>query len=166
MRKIPVWISAALVGILFMSAGARAQDVLDRDSWNVNEGAWDNDDNWVDDLDELSTTPTLDNDRWALVDRGVATVSGDHKTSGLTIGNGTVEIVAGASLEVALQDGAFSIGQTQINRGGTLRILGDGSYKGLGGNIVGTIELGQSASFELSGDAILQGTYNIEVTSP
>ena len=92
MKTVFWWGSVVLVCICMLPSAVHAQNLLDRDSWNVAAGDWGDDDNWVDDLDELSGVPTTQDDRWALVDGGVATVTGDHSTSGLTIGNsGTVD---------------------------------------------------------------------------
>ena len=163
-RRKAWWYYAACICVSAVAAICSAQDAEDRDTWNVNEGDWGNDDNWVDLDNALSLTPTFQDDRWALIPSGTATVSGDHKTSGLTISGGTVVVTAGSSLEVDREADYFSVGQSNIDPGGSLLIEGDGSYKGLDGRIRGTVEMGPAGTFELSGDATLDGTYNFTIS--
>lgn len=166
MSRVLLWGVAMLAVASSIPSAAHAQDPLDRDSWNVATGDWGNDDNWVDDLGELSGTPLTDDDRWALVGMGVATVSGDHSTAGLTIGNGAmVQLASGGSLEVALPDFPNSVGQTLVDSRAVLQIDDGGSYKGLSANIPGTLNLSQGGSFELSDNLAMTGTFNFGVNA-
>ena len=163
MRTTMAWCAVVVLGSCILSGTTYAQNTLDRDEWVAPSGDWSDDDNWIDDTGLPSGAPTTDDDRWALVGSGTALVSGSHQTSGLTVsGSGIVEIQPGASLEVALTDGAFSVGQTQISGRGTLRVLGDGSYKGLDASASGIIELSQASTLEFSGDADFLGTLSFE----
>jgi|GEM_PF-5843315 len=84
MRSSTRWLLAVVVLAIAATRG-HAQNTLDRDEWLVAEGDWGNDDNWIDDTGQPSSTPTFDDDRWALISSGVATVSDDNRTSGLTV---------------------------------------------------------------------------------
>ena len=67
-------------------------------------------------------------------------------------------------MEIALVNDPNSVGQTQIDGRGTLRIQNGGSYTGLSANVLGNLEVAQGGAFQLSGDAFLDGTYTFEVT--
>ena len=166
MKTILTGVVVAVIGSFMLPSFAAAQDPLDRDSWNVQSGDWGNDDNWVDDLGELSGVPTTDGDRWALVGGGTATVSDAYSTAGLTIASGgTVDIVSGGSLQVALPDFANSVGQTDVAAGGTLNVASGASFSGLDGTLAGDVNLSQGGTLEFSSDVTITGNIHLEVNS-
>ena len=163
MRTV-TWLAVALVGALAVPIAAWGQDLADAATWNVESGDWDNDDNWVDQNGEIIGTPTAQADLWALVGGGIATVDGGHEVGGLTIqSTGGVELQAGSSLEVSTDPGAFSVGQTQVDRRGTLRLMGDASFQGLSANIDGDLILDRQSNFQLSEGLTFTGTLEFPV---
>ncbi len=163
--KIIRYISA--VACLLVAAPVWAQlDVdLDRDDWNVAEGSWSDDDNWVDAESNPSGAPALEFERWAMIDnRGTAIVDDTVDTGALNIQSGAVDIRQGGSLTVASTD--FTSGTTSIGRRSNLLLSGDGAFAGEALISEGTIGLGgPDISLGLSGDLNVSGDLQLGITA-
>lgn len=137
-------------------ATAQLNDVLDRDAWNVDEGDFANDDNWVDSADLLSGVPTIEFGRWAhIANRGTAFLESESDTGALNLASGTVDIREGGALKVEPTD--FTDGVTTLGRRGTLRLSGNGAFNGTDVVNDGTIDLGAGSGFALTGNLTHNG---------
>ena len=166
LRSHRLFFAAAGLSILF-SLPLAAQDPVDRDSWNVAEGSWGDEANWIDSEGFESAPPTVDSDRWAqIANGGTAIIEEETDTSGLSLTNGLIDIRNGGSLTIDLIDDPFSVGQGEIGPSGAIRLSGDASFKGLNVNSRGTIEmLGPSTGVETEGDFSQRGTLGITIGS-
>lgn len=157
----------AIVGmsLLLLAGTAWGQDAEDRDTWAGGEELWTNDDNWVDAGGQVSGAPSpVDADRWAQVNDGTVLVDGNVGTSGLTVNGGIVQISDGSSLTIDVVENAFSVGQTEIGGGGTIRLVGDSKLTGLDVNNRGELEFASpNAAVETKGDFSTSGTLQLNI---
>ncbi len=146
---------AAVAGILiFVTSEVVAQNDFDT-RWNVSEGLWTENANWVFENGDEAEPPSIGFDESAWIGNGGTAIvdSSAPDFVKLTINNGTVDIQQGGSLKAVDSSTPEATGPSTVGRNGTLRLSGNGSLSTVDLENTGVIELNSvDANFNVTGD--------------